>query len=73
MNTENTDYASLGRALVEELLLNAGLAQAKRPSDDSVHVDLTFHVTADADRNCLKIHWQRIGNPPVEIELGMSP
>jgi hypothetical protein len=72
MNDEDTDYQLLGRAIVEELLLSAGLAQAKQPSADSIQVGLTFAITADADRGCLKIRWERIGSPPIDIQLGMS-
>ena len=72
MNDDETDYQSLGRAIVEELLLSAGLAQAKRPSADSVEVGLSFDITADTDRACLKIRWERIGNEPMEIEIAIS-
>ncbi len=65
-------YQWLGEALLEEIVVRAGLDQAQAPSQDSVPVTLHFVVTADAEDGCLVIRGDRIGQAPLELRLDLA-
>ncbi len=65
-------YARLGEALLEEIVVRAGLDQAQTPSSDAVSVALHFLVSADIDEGRLVIRGERIGQAPVEVRLDLA-
>ena len=70
----NTDaYRALGEAVVQAIVLNAGLTQAKDPSMDSVSVELVFDLRADPAGRSLLIRHERVADPPLELRVAVPP
>ena len=70
----NTDaYRALGEAVVQAIVLNAGLMQAKDPSVESVSVDLVFDVRADTTSRSLLIRHERVAEPPLQLRIAVPP
>ena len=71
---DNTDaYRALGEAVVQALVLNAGLQQAKDPAVDSVSVELVFDLRADTAGRSLLIRHERVADPPLELRIAVPP
>lgn len=69
---DNTDaYRALGEAVVQAIVLNAGLKQAKDPSVDSVSVDLVFELRPDPTGRRLLIRHERVAEPPLELRIAV--
>ena len=64
-------YRALGEAVVQAIVLNAGLIQAKDPSVDSVSVDLVFDLRSDTTSQCLLIRHERVAEPPLELRIAV--
>ena len=65
-------YQRLGEALLEEIVVRAGLDQAQAPSPDPVSVALHFVVSADREDGRLVIRGDRIGQAPLEVRLDLA-
>lgn len=71
---DNTDaYLALGEAVVQAIVLNAALKQAKDPSVDSVSVELVFDLRADTTGGSLLIRHARVADPPLELRIAVPP
>lgn len=69
---DNTDaYRALGEAVVQALVLNAGLQQAKDPAVDSVSVELVFDLRADTAGRSLLIRHERVAEAPLELRIAV--
>ncbi len=66
-------YQELGEAMVQAIVLNAGLAQAKDPSVDSVSVDLAFKLRSDTAGQCLLITHERVAEPLLQLRIAVPP
>lgn len=70
----NTDaYRALGEAVVQAIVLNAGLKQAKDPSVQPVSVELVFGLRADTAGRNLLIRHERVADPPLELRVAVPP
>ena len=68
----HTAYETLGEMVLEEVLVQAGVKQGREISpSDRLSVSLTYSVSTDRDRGCLLVHCDRLGKPPLEINLNM--
>ena len=67
------DYGALGKALLEELVVKAGLRQAhENLTAGPVTINLTFTVSTDGDDRALHIRHERIGAPPLELRIDLE-
>ena len=73
MDNNTGAYQALGEAVVQAIVLNAGLAQAKDPSVESVSVDLAFDLRSDTAGQCLLIRHERVAEPPLELRIAVPP
>ncbi|MDE0272860.1 MAG: hypothetical protein OXP11_16845 [Gammaproteobacteria bacterium] len=73
MDNNTSAYQALGEAVVQAIVLNAGLAQAKDPSVDSVSVDLVFKLRPDTVGQCLLITHERVAEPPLQLRIAVPP
>lgn len=72
MDDPNTTYLALGEALLEELIVRAGLKQAHDvPLGPEVEVALNFTVRSDGD-HALVIRTERIGHAPLELRVNLE-
>jgi len=67
------DAAELGQAILEELVVQAGLTQARAPEGETeVRLTLNFVVRADAELRALHVQCERVGQTPLEIRLDLA-
>ena len=71
MDDNAAAYQALGEAVVQAIVLNAGLIQAKDPSVDSVSVDLVFDLRSDTAGQGLLIRHERVAEPPLELRIAV--
>ena len=72
MSDLHETYQRLGEALLEEIVVRAGLDQARAPSSDPVSVALHFVVSAEREAGHLVIRGDRIGQAPLEVRLDLA-
>lgn len=72
MNDLRETYQLLGEALLEEIVVRAGLDQAQAPPRDAVPVSLSFVVSADAETGQLVIRGERVGGAPLELRFDLD-
>ena len=65
-------YQRLGEAVLEEIVVRAGLDQAQTAPRDAVPVALHFVVSADAEDRRLVIRGERIGQAPLELRFDLD-
>ncbi len=75
MDDQVIAYQDLGEVILDEVLVRAGLDQARSEPGDEISLALDFHVSMDTDTNQLVIRGDRIGQAPFELrlELGEAP
>jgi len=73
LDNNTAAYQALGEAVVQAIVLNAGLAQAKDPSVDSVSVDLAFNLRADTAGQSRRITHGRVAEPPLQLRIAVPP
>ncbi|MDE0348574.1 MAG: hypothetical protein OXM56_02535 [Gammaproteobacteria bacterium] len=73
MDDNSAAYQALGEAVVQAIVLNAGLMQAKDPSVESVSVELAFDLRADPAGRSLLIRHERVADPPLELRIAVPP
>lgn len=72
MDDQHTGYAVLGEALLQELLVRAGLTHARMPrGGEPLEVSLDFRISADRN-HALVISSDRIGNTPLELRIDLE-
>lgn len=72
VDEQETAYATLGRAVLDELLTRAGLDQARAPSGAAVAVALQFTLQAHEHPPALTISSERIGQPALELRIDLE-
>jgi len=72
MSDRDDTYQRLGEAVLEEIVVRAGLEQAQAEPRESVSVALTFIVSAEAEENRLVIRGDRVGQTPLELRIQLG-
>ncbi len=62
----------LGEAVLEEILVRAGLDQPQPSPGDAVPVSLQFIVRADPETGALVISGERVNQPPLELRVRLT-
>lgn len=72
MEDPNATYLALGEALLEELIVRAGLKQAhESPGAKELEVALNFTITSDGT-HALVIRSDRIRHAPLELRVNLE-
>ena len=68
-------YQDLGEAILDEVLVRAGIDQGRSPGDAEIRLALDFVVSVDEEQNHLVIRSERIGQSALELrlEVGEAP
>jgi hypothetical protein len=69
--SDESGYEAWGRAVVEEVLLRAGLALSSAAGGESAGAPLAFRVTANPDRS-LTLEFDRVAAAPERIRIGLD-
>ena len=72
MDDQVIAYQDLGEAILEEVLVRAGIDQARTAQGDEIRVALDFLVSVDAERDQLVIRGERIGQSAFELRLALG-
>lgn len=73
MTVQDAEYTALGKALLEELVVRAGLRQAHEGLQaEPIAIELAFTVRTDRDGRALQISHERIGAPPLELRIDLD-
>ncbi len=73
MNDQPSDYAAFGEALLEELIVQAGLRQAHDGlQNEPMTISLDFTVSTDREQPALLIRRDRIGHPLLELRIDLE-
>ena len=72
MDDQVIAYQDLGEAILEEVLVRAGVDQARAAQGDEIRTTLDFLVTVDTERDQLVIRGERIGQSAFELRLALE-
>ncbi len=72
MDDQVIAYQDLGEAILEEVLVRAGIDQARTAQGKELRLALDFVVSVDAESDQLVIRGERIGQSPLEVRLDLG-
>lgn len=72
MNDNQDAYLALGEAVLEQLVVRAGILQGQTPAASSLHLSLEFEVASDADNNSIVVCCERVGSTPLELQVQLQ-
>ena len=72
MDDQVIAYQDFGEAILEEVLVRAGIDQARAAQGDEIRVALNFVVSVDAGRDQLVIRGERIGQSAFGLRLALG-
>lgn len=72
MSEPRDTYQRLGEAVLEEIIVRAGLDQPHAAAAGAVPVALQFVVSADAGDRAVRIRGERLGQAPLELRIDLD-
>ena len=65
-------YQDLGEVILDEVLVRAGIDQARSAHGGDISLELDFHISVDAENQQLVIRGERIGQSAFELRLALG-
>jgi hypothetical protein len=69
MSGNQEAYQALGEAILEQLVVRAGILQGQTPAVRALQVALNFEIASDANGESIVISCERVGSAPLELQL----